>query len=302
MSKSLQKKPKVIVIVGPTASGKTGLSIDLARKHNGEIVSADSRQVYKGLDIGTEKISVKDTQGVPHHLIDVAMPEDTYTVIDFKRDAERAVKDIMSRGKLPIVVGGTGFYIEALMDNKILPDVPPNKTLRKKLEQYSNEELLMQLQERDPDRAQNIDPENKRRLVRALEIIDSLGSVPREENGESKYDTLFIGVETDDDVLRKKIDERLEDTLEKGLIEEVEKLHENGLSWERLYELGLEYRLVSLYLQNKTDHSDMIKEMKKALWNYAKRQKIWFKRNKRIKWFSLSQASGIENTVKKFIR
>ena len=171
------EKPKILVVVGPTASGKTGLAIELAKRFNGEVISADSRQVYRGLDIGTAKTTKEEMDGVPHHLIDVADPKEVYNASDFKQGAEAAIADIVARGKLPIVAGGTFFYVDILLGRVALPDVPPNEQLRKKLEEKSAAELYQELQAKDPRRAAEIDPQNKRRVIRALEIARELDYV-----------------------------------------------------------------------------------------------------------------------------
>jgi tRNA dimethylallyltransferase len=169
------KTQKLIVILGPTASGKTGMSIKLAKKFNGEIVSADSRQVYKGLDIGSGKVTKKEMQGVPHHLLDVANPKNRFSASQYQKLANKAVVKIQNKNKLPFLVGGTGFYIQSIVDNIVLPEVKPNWALRAKLEKKSNEELFLMLEKLDPVRAQNIDKQNPRRLLRALEIVITTG-------------------------------------------------------------------------------------------------------------------------------
>ncbi len=168
------EKPKILVIVGATASGKTALSIDLAKQYTGEIISADSRQIYKTLNIGTGKVTTKEMDGIPHHLIDVVYPTETYNADDFKKDAKKAIVDIISRGHLPIIAGGTFFYVDTLLGRITTPNVPPNPQLRRTLEAMSAEELYNELRERDQRRALEMDPQNKRRLVRALEIISAL--------------------------------------------------------------------------------------------------------------------------------
>lgn len=296
-----QRKPKVIVIVGPTASGKTGLAITIAEKHNGEVVSADSRQVYKKLDIGTEKVTKEEMRGIKHHLIDVADPKKPFTVEKFKILADAAIADIIARGKVPIIAGGTGFYIDAVIENIIVPKVPPNKKLREQLENKTKEELFLELQKKDKNRADTIDPDNKRYLVRALEIIDAIGTVPPIKKGVCKYRTLKIGILTDNEILKKRIRDRLAKTMTSGLIEETKKLHNDGLSFERLNELGLEYRLVSSYIRGEIDEEEMITKMENELWHYAKRQKTWFRRDEKIKWFSLEQREELEEEIQKFL-
>ena len=295
-------KTKMIAIVGPTASGKTSLSIDIAKRYGGEIISADSRQVYIGLDIGTEKVTKEEMNGIPHHLLDIANPKETITVSDFVKAAKTVIAQIVDRDRLPIVAGGTGFYIDALLYGNEMPEVPPNPTLRAALEQQDTHTLFEQLIQQDPKRASTIDPHNKRRLVRALEIIDALGTVPEPSKKKLIYDALILGIKTDDEILRERINTRLSESMKKGLIEEVKTLREGGLSWERLYELGLEYRLVSDYLQGNISENELIPKMETALRQYAKRQMTWFKRNKDIKWYAVEDKHSIYNEVEEFLK
>ncbi|MCH8050272.1 tRNA (adenosine(37)-N6)-dimethylallyltransferase MiaA [Patescibacteria group bacterium] len=295
------KKQKILVVVGPTASGKTRLSISLAKKFNGEIISADSRQVYKGLNIGTEKASNKEMQGIPHHLIDVCDPSDTFTVRDFKKHAKDAIREIASHSKLPIVTGGSGFYIDALLYKIDFPEVLPNKSLRKELEHKSKDELFTVLEEKDPERAKTIDPHNKRRLIRALEIIEKLGSVPEIGVREGVYDTLIIGIKTSDHKLKEKIEERFGETMEKGLINEIMLLRNNGISDERINEFGLEYRVGLEFLNDDISEVDMRERIIGELWKYVKRQKTWFKRNKDILWFEIDNIEEIEKEINNFL-
>ena len=274
---------KIIVIVGPTASGKSDLAVKIAKKYNGEIISADSRQVYKGLDIGSGKITKEEMEGVEHYLTDVTHPETTFSVQDFKILATKAIEDIKNKGKIPIIVGGTGFYIDVLVTDVSLPEVPPNLELRQKLETLSTSELVKMLEKADKDRSQTIDKNNRIRLVRAIEIATALGSVPK-IIPHQKYDPIFIGIQWPKEVLNQRIYDRLMKRLHQGMIEEVQKLHNDGLSWERLFSLGLEYRYVSLYLQGKMNKEEMIEKLSTAIKQYSKRQMTWFKRNKKINW------------------
>ncbi len=288
------KKPKLIVIAGPTATGKSDYAVQLAEKINGEIVSADSRQIYRGMDLGTGKVP-RDTeissttnyplptthyyyQSILHHLLDVRDPEKDFSVAEYKELADAAITDIISRGKTPILCGGTGFFIQAVIDNVTLPQVPPNTELRAALEKLSNEELLVQLKELDPDRAETIDPNNKRRLIRAIEIATALGHVPKQEVQESLYDLEIIYLDKPDEELRELIAKRLNQRLEKGMIEEVRRLHQEGVSWQRLENFGLEYRFIAEFLQDKISYNDMMEAIKNKSWQYAKRQRTWFKK------------------------
>lgn len=278
-------KPKVIAIVGPTASGKSALAVELAFHFNGEVVSTDSRQVYKGLDLGSGKITKEEMRGIPHHLLDVANPiTDTYTGADFYRDASIALRDIIIRGKLPIVAGGTFFWLELLRGRKATAPVAPNPILRNELEKLSTEELFAKLENKDPERAQTIDKHNRPRLIRSLEIIENLGIVPKTEPVSSPYDWLIIGIDIDKDTLKKRIEKRLNERLDKGMVEEIQKLLSVGVSAEKLIGFGLEYRYVTEYIQNKIDKTQMKDLIISKSLQFAKRQYTWLKADKSIVW------------------
>lgn len=289
----MSEKNKVLIIVGPTASGKSDLGVELALKLGGEVVSADSRQVYKGLDIGTGKITREEMHGVPHHLLDVADPEERFTAAEYRTLALKAVEDIMSRGKLPIIVGGTGFYIDAVTGSTSLPEVPPNQSFREELVEKTHEELFSILEKKDPDRAQSIDPKNKVRLIRALEIAEALGKVPAAETAESPYALVWVGINPDKKILDEKIHARLLKRLP-GMKKEAENLHQSGLSWERMEELGLEYRYLARLLQGTITEEQFITELFAEIKKYARRQMTWFKRNPSIHWITSPSESEIE--------
>lgn len=293
------KKPKLLVILGPTASGKSDLAVELAEHFNGEVISADSRQVYSGLNKGTGKITKKEMRGIPHHLLDISNPKKQFTVANFQKEAHEIIEDIHRRHKLPILCGGTGFYIQSVVDNITLPEVPPNTELRKKLERKNIDMLLRELRKLDARRADTIDTQNKRKIIRAIEIARALGNVP-EVTKEQKYSALQIGISTDDDKLKEKINNRLHARIKFGMIKEVKTLHEKGLSWKRMRELGLEYKYISLFLENKLTKKEMITNLSTEIWHYAKRQKTWFKKDTRIKWFSLKQRKEIIKVVTLF--
>lgn len=296
------ENPKIIVILGPTATGKSDLAVEIARQCNGEIVSADSRQVYRGLDIGAGKITKREMRCVPHHLLDVANPKRQFSVAEYQRLALRAISDIVKRGKTPIVCGGTGFYIQSIIENTALPNVPPNPTLRKELSQKSVQELFTILTTLDPERAQNIDAKNPVRLVRAIEIASLLGHVPKPSTKSSSYDVLQIGLTLPPDTLRKKIHLRLQKRLKQGMIAEGKRLHNDGLSWKRMRELGLEYRALADLLTNIITKEQMEKNILLESNQYSKRQMIWFKRDKRIEWFTPTQKTKIFSRVRKFLK
>lgn len=271
-------KHKIVAIIGPTASGKSAKAISLALERNGEVISVDSRQVYRTLDIGTEKISVTDMQGVPHHLIDICEPEERYSAGDFVNDASRLIDDITARGKLAILAGGTHFYFDALL-NGIPGKSPPNHELRAVLEKKTTEDLFTELQIKDPRRAQDVDPRNARRLVRALELVDYYGKVPERIQKESVYDVEWIVINPHKEELRERIDVRLENALKTGLVEEVRKLRER-VGDERLNELGLEYRIVGEFLRGERDEDSLLPSLSSKLWGYARQQKAWIRKLK----------------------
>ena len=297
LEKELKERRKVVVVLGPTSSGKSELAVNLALSFNGEVVSADSRQVYRYLNIGTGKITKEEMGGIPHHLLDVVNPKNKFTVAEYQKKAISAIADIVSRGKIPIICGGTGFYIDSITKGIIFPKVPPNLKLRKSLYSKSAIALFEYLKKIDPRRAKSIDSKNKVRLIRAIEIMKALGKVP-----ELKYDTfsamaesvssykfIKIGLYLPPDKLKKKIEKRLLARMKTGMLREAKKLHRGGLPWKRMEELGLEYRYIALYWQNKITKKEMLEKLNSEIYQYAKRQMTWFKRDKEIKWFDASK-------------
>jgi len=282
------KKPKVFVVVGATCSGKTAYAVKLAKKVGGEVISADSRQVYRGLDLGSGRVTKKEMAGVPHHLLDVASPKRVFTVSNFRSLTEKKMREIVARGKTAIIAGGTGFYIQAVVDGLVLPAVAPDKELRATLAKLPTEQLFARLKKLDYKRAKTIDAKNPARLIRAIEIATQLGQVPKlKKSKSSPYDFELIGLKIDQDKLNAKIKTRLAERLKKGMIAEVKNLHAAGLSWQRLEALGLEYRYVARYLQDKITKSEMIAQLEQAIIQYSKRQLTWFKRDRRIKWVEI---------------
>ncbi len=299
------QKPKLLIVLGPTSAGKSDLAVMLAKEFNGEIISADSRQVYKGLDIGSGKITKTEMRNVPHYLLSVTSPKKQFSVALFKKKAERAIVDILRRNKLPIICGGTGFYIQALVGNVTLPEVPVNKNLRKDLAKKETSELFNILKKIDSTRAENIDCHNPRRIIRAIEIARYLGYVPAiDKNTPTKYDTLFIGLDIPSDKLKERIKTRLQKRMRTGMLSEAVCLHKQGLSYKRMEELGLEYRHLAIFLKGGTTKKEMIEQLNTKIWHYAKRQRTWFKRNKQTHWFNPLKKTDIKKVrllVKKFI-
>jgi tRNA dimethylallyltransferase len=302
MKKSKKNKDKILVILGPTATGKSDLAIKFAKKYNGEVISADSRQVYKGLNIGTGKVTKKEMLGVSHHMLDVVTPQKTFSVVVWKENSEKIISDIHARGRLPIICGGTGFYIQSIVDGIVLPEVPPNPTLRKKLEKKSAVELVSILKKLDPKRLKSIDIKNPVRLIRAIEIATKLGSVPTIKKQRPSYDILQIGITLHDEVLQKNIHNRLLSRMEKGMVKEAQALHTNGLSWKRMRELGLEYKYLADYLENKLTKVEFLQKLETEIWHYAKRQMTWFKRDTKIKWFNPKDMKNIEKEIHRLIK
>ena len=296
-------KNKIVVILGPTASGKSDVAIKLAQKFNGEIISADSRQIYRGMDIGTGKVTPTEQKMAVHYMLDIADPNDEFNISHFKKLAEKIIKDILKRGKLPIICGGTGFWIKSVVDNVQLPEVKPDKELRNLLSNKSAEELFEMLKKLDPERAKNIDAKNKVRLIRAIEICKTLGTVPKIKTTNQKLRTNFeflqIGIDVPKEMLDEKIKKRLGKRFNDGMIEEAQNLNKNGVSWERLEYFGLEYRWIARYLQEKISLDEMMKKLYFDIIHYAKRQMTWFKRDKRILW--LKDYEKVEKAVKKFL-
>lgn len=279
------KKPIVYVILGQTATGKSDLAVRLAlqrgsgqaKKIGGEVISADSRQVYKGLDIGTGKISKQEMRGVPHHLLDIVSPKKKFSVAEYKKLADKKIADILARGNMPIICGGTGFYIDAVTKGIVLPQVPPNLALRKKLEKKSTAELFTMLRKLDSKRAKNIDKNNRVRVIRAIEVARALGRVPKMKTLQPKYKFIKIGLFMPPDKLAKTVELRVKKMFKAGLLREIAKLKRAGVSEKRLQELGFEY-------YEPTPEKVITETLK-----YAKRQMTWFKRDKEIKWLDASK-------------
>ncbi len=347
----IMQKTKVIIILGPTSSGKSDLAVDLAKQIDGEIISVDSRQIYKDMNLGTGKVEGKWQsvpskpssspsqlsalpivspqkmsskiffyKDIPHYLIDFQDPRThssetkKYMVTDFRKDCLKLIKEISARDKTPILCGGTGFWISALVDNTQFPEVKPNEKLRLQLEKQSPSELFEKLKKQDPQRAEKIDPHNKYRLIRALEICDQLGAVPKAKNNPPKnIEFLQIGLDWPVEKLAKKIKKRLAGRWTDGMIEEIKNLKEKyQMSWKEIQAFGLAYHWIPLYLQNKltdsqgnfiTDkklaYQELLQRVYFAEKNYAKRQRTWFKRDKRIIWEN--NFPKILNLTKKFL-
>ena len=277
-------KPKLVVIEGTNASGKSGLGVTLAKEYGGEIISADSRQVYARMDLGSGKITPEEMQGVPHHLLDVRQPGEFFSMADFQSLAYAAIDDILGRGKHPFLVGGTGLYVDAVAEGYVLSEQKPDPELRAHLETFSTPELYEMLKAKIPDT--EIDPKNRHRVMRALEKLEAgdEGPAPR----QPRYETLKFGVTWPREILKQRIDERLERRLQQGMVDEVRGLMESGVSTEFLYKLGLEYRYIAQYLTGKVGYEQMVEELGNAIKRFAKRQMTWFRKDPKIIWLDMA--------------
>ncbi len=277
-------KRKIIVILGPTSSGKSSLAVKLAKKFCGEIISADSRQVYKGMDIGSGKITKDEMMGIPHYLLDIASPKRNFSVSRYQRMTEKAILDITKRGKVPILCGGTAFYLKVITEGIILPKTKPDWKLRKELEKKDVKELYQILKKLDPRRAGSIEKDNPRRLIRAIEIVTKSKKAVPVIKKESRFVSLKLGIETEQEKLNRAIKKRLIKRLEKGMIEETKRLKESGISWKRLDGFGLEYRWIARYLQKKIPYNQMVESLYKDIVKFSKKQMAWFKKDDEIEW------------------
>lgn len=281
----MRNLPPLIAVVGTNASGKSGLSVELARRYSGEIVSADSRQVFKGLDLGSGKITAEEMQGVPHHLLDICEPGEFFSMADFQRRAYTAIEQIRTRGNLPFIVGGTGLYVDSVADGYVLSDCPPDLAYRAELEKLETPALYAMLAGQAPDT--QVDPCNRNRVMRALERLKA-GDY-HEGRRQPRYDVLRLGVTWDRDALARRIDERLARRLEEGMIGEVRGLLEAGVSAEFLLGLGLEYRTICQYLLGEiATQEEMTEQLAAAIKKFAKRQMTWFRRNPDIVWLNMT--------------
>ena len=280
----MNKLPKLIVVAGTTASGKSDLGVDLANAFNGEVVSADSRQVFRGLDLGSGKITPEETQGIPHHMIDICNPGDFFSVHDFQRLAYPVIDDIIARGKLPILVGGTGLYVASITEGYDMSDSQPDLAYRDELEKLTTPQLYALLMEKAPD--SDIDPRNRNRVMRKLEKIQA--GDDHEPQNNPRYDCLKLGVHFERPLLKERIDERLVRRMQMGMVDEVRSLIENGARIEFLLKLGLEYRFITQYIIGEiATEEEMCAQLSLAIKRFAKRQMIWFRRDKEIQWLDM---------------
>ena len=298
-------KPKVIVICGPTASGKTSLSIELAKKINGEIISSDSMQIYKDMDIGTAKPTVEEMQGIPHHLIGCVEPDKRYSVAEFKKDAEKAIEEILKKGKTPIVVGGTGLYVDSLIYGIEYQDIELDEKYRQELEdRVANEgleKIYEEAQKIDPQAMGKISPNDKKRILRVLEIYKATGKNKTQQEIESrkngvKYAYKVFAINWDREILYQRINKRVDMMIRQGLIEEVKVLLKKYDEFPTAMQ-GLGYKEVVEYLEGQTSKEEMIEKIKMETRRYAKRQITWFKKNKQTIWIGANDLQKILNEI-----
>ena len=298
-------KPKVIVICGPTASGKTALSIELAKKINGEIISCDSMQIYKYMDIGTAKPTLEEQKEVKHHLIDFVEPNQRYSVAEYKKDAEKSIEEILSKGKTPIIVGGTGLYVDSLIYGIEYPEIELDEEYRKQLEKEIEEKGLESLynkaKEIDSEAMEKISPNDKKRIMRVVEIYKATGKTKTEQEIESrthevKYDYKVFAIKMDREKLYERINKRVDLMVKKGLIEEVQNILKKYDKFPTAMQ-GLGYKEVVEYLDGKTTKEEMIDKIKMQTRRYAKRQITWFKKNKQTVWIENNELSKILEVI-----
>ncbi|MGP4080130.1 tRNA (adenosine(37)-N6)-dimethylallyltransferase MiaA [Pseudalkalibacillus sp. R45] len=290
-------KPALVVIVGPTAVGKTKTSIEIAKAFDGEIINSDSMQVYKGLDIGTAKIKEDEKEGIPHHLFDIRIPDEDYSAADFQNDAQRKIKELHDKGKLPVMVGGTGLYIRAITHGYEFTDVAADPEYREKLEAYAQENgveaLHEQLKQLDEKRASQIHPNNVRRVIRALEIHHTSGSLESPTNQseeESPYNLITIGLTMDRERLYERINLRVDLMMEEGLLEEVQSLYESGVRNSQAV-LGIGYKELYAYFEGQCSLEEAVTTLKRNSRRYAKRQLTWFRHQMEVEWFDVTNGS-----------
>lgn len=298
----MNEKPKVIVICGPTASGKTALSIELAKKINGEIVSADSMQIYKDMDIGTAKPSIEEMQYIKHYLLDFVSPDERYSVAQYKKDAKNAIKEIIAKGKTPIIVGGTGLYVDSLIYEIEYNDIELDENYRKELEYLIDikglEELYKKAVEIDPVAMEKISQNDKKRIMRILEIYKATGKTKTEQEIESRknpveYDYKVFAINWDREKLYQRINKRVDIMVEQGLIKEVENIVKKYNKFPTAMQ-GLGYKEIVQYIEGNCTKDEMIEKIKMETRRYAKRQMTWFRKNKQTIWLD-GQASIPEN-------
>lgn len=302
----MKNKENLFILIGPTAIGKTDLSIKLAQMMNGEIISADSMQIYKYMNIGSAKVTKDEMQGVQHHLIDCIYPDEDFTVANYKNEASSLISNINKEGKLPILAGGTGLYINSIVYDLQFTEVPPSQSIRSQLELLSNEDLHKELKKIDNISADKLNVNDRKRVIRALEIYKSTGKTMSEYNKNFRienqdYNLVMIGLNMDRARLYDRINRRVDIMINSGLIDEVKGLLEMGYNKNLVSMQGIGYKEIVMYLEGEMSLDDSISLIKQKSRNYAKRQLTWFKRDERIKWMNLDDYSDLEQLSKDII-
>ncbi|MEH7548889.1 MULTISPECIES: tRNA (adenosine(37)-N6)-dimethylallyltransferase MiaA [Bacillaceae] len=300
----MDSKQKLLVIIGPTAVGKTNLSIEMAKRYNGEIISGDSMQIYRGMDIGTAKIMKEEMEGIPHHLIDIKEPEENFSVAEFQLLVRAKINEIAKRGKLPIIVGGTGLYIQSVIYDYQFSDVPGDEAFRLELEervkQIGNDALYKELQAVDPESAAQIHPNNVRRVIRALEIFHLTGKTmqeyQRKQQPDLMYETALVGLTMDREKLYERINLRVDIMVKQGLLDEVKSLYNQGLrDCQSIQAIG--YKEIYDYLDEKVPWDDAVEQLKQNSRRYAKRQLTWFRNKMDVKWFDMTYVNDLAKKI-----
>ena len=295
----MNNRINVIAIVGATASGKTAYSIELAKKLDGEIISADSRLVYKGFDIGTAKPEITERENIPHHLIDIVEPEFDYSAGLYKQQAKEKIIEIFKKGKTPIIVGGTGLYLDILLKNYDLPQISPNKEFRNKLYTLESQELYELLKTQDIESAETINQNDRKKIIRALEIIKETGKPLNSTRGikEPEFNVKWIGRNFDRETLYKRIDDRIDEMLKEGLLEEVQKLKDMGYHRGMVSMQGLGYKEILAYLDGEYPLEEAVRILKRDTRHFAKRQLTWFRREKDAIWMNKDEFDYNEDRI-----
>ncbi|WP_223588318.1 tRNA (adenosine(37)-N6)-dimethylallyltransferase MiaA [Neobacillus bataviensis] len=300
----MDSKQKLLVIIGPTAVGKTKLSIEMAKQFNGEIISGDSMQIYRGMDIGTAKITPEEMEGIPHHLIDIKEPNENFSVAEFQSLVRAKIEEIAKMGKLPIIAGGTGLYIQSVIYDYQFSDVSGDEQFRQQLEQRAkeigNEVLYKELSEVDPESAAQIHPNNVRRVIRALEIYHLTGKTMQEfqrtQEPDLMYDTALVGLTMERDMLYERINARVDLMMEQGLLDEVKSLYHQGLrDCQSIQAIG--YKEIYEYLDGKVSLDDGVETLKQNSRRYAKRQLTWFRNKMDVKWFDMTDVNDFTKKI-----
>lgn len=302
---------KIIVIVGPTAVGKTYVSVELAKKLNTEIISADSMQIYKGMNVGTAKITEEEKQGIIHHMIDIVSPDEDYSVSEFKNDAEEIIDNMLLKNKIPVIVGGSGLYVNSLIYDLDFGNAKSDEKLREYYtyyyEEHGEDALYDKLKRIDPESAEKIHKNNVKRVIRALEVYDITGKKFSELNTDirkesNKYDFILIGLSMERKVLYERINQRVDEMLSNGLMEEVKSLLDKGYDKNLVSMRGIGYKEIIDYFEGNMDFEEAVDILKRNTRRFAKRQYTWFLKDNKVKWFSMDNLEEADNNIKSILK